>query len=186
MVDLPRNMRENRSRAKISRYFGVKARNLDKDSRVPRLQLWRGDKRKDHMLSWHAATTPSNSEGNVSVPRHINKADEETRVSSKASPDFLPVDPDIDKLDTKIQEDEDGSSKVHNLSTTETLEQWITRRTKEFNELTREQPYSAELWLRYADFQVEAVRAVHGGGGGESEVICPRGSEQHARLCLLV
>eukprot|EP00903_Cladosiphon_okamuranus_P019261 g17707.t2 len=37
-------------------------------------------------------------------------------------------------------------------------------RTKEFNVLTRENPDCEEVWLRFVDFQEEAVRALHGGG----------------------
>eukprot|EP00752_Nemacystus_decipiens_P004418 g4034.t1 len=47
---------------------------------------------------------------------------------------------------------------------TESLEQWVARRTKEFNVLTRGNPNCEEIWLRYVDFQEDAVRALHGDG----------------------
>lgn len=79
----------------------------------------------------------------------------------RTSTDFLPVDPVLPT---------DGNAKRSDLTAdydgvdTENLEQWVTRRTKEFNVLTRENPNCEEIWLQFGDFQEEAVRALHGAG----------------------
>ncbi|CAM9218115.1 unnamed protein product, partial [Choristocarpus tenellus] len=44
----------------------------------------------------------------------------------------------------------------------ESLEQWVLRRTKEFNKETRSSPEVEDLWMDFADFQDEAVRIMHG------------------------
>jgi hypothetical protein len=38
----------------------------------------------------------------------------------------------------------------------ETQDEWALRRTKEFNEATRQRPQDLKLWLEFAAFQVTA------------------------------
>lgn len=79
----------------------------------------------------------------------------------RGSADFLPVDPVVSLDEHATESDITGRQEgVY----TESLGQWVTRRTKEFNLVTREKPDCEDTWLQYADFQGEAVRAVHGGG----------------------
>lgn len=79
----------------------------------------------------------------------------------RMSTDFLPVDPVLSLDENDMQRDRaaerDGVD-------TENLEQWVARRTKEFNVKTREHPNCDEIWLQFVDFQEEAVRALHGSG----------------------
>lgn len=107
-----------------------------------------------------ASSTESSVQAKPSGHLLIGQGSESNR--PRESPDFLPVDPTIvlhiQKPGSDDSQRDDNDSKVP----MESLEQWVTRRTKEFNRATREQPGSEDLWLQYADFQEEAVRAVHG------------------------
>lgn len=48
----------------------------------------------------------------------------------------------------------------------DTLEEYVLRRTKEFNAATRERPEELPLWLAFADFQLEAARLLSAAAGG--------------------
>lgn len=119
------------------------------------MQLWKGDKRKYQAMLWnHGDGSTLGSTGENSVLGQ----------KQRESVDFLPVDPVAESLNghTASQDPAEKQEGVH----TESLEQWVTRRTKEFNVMTRKRPESEALWLQFADFQQEAVWAVHGGGKG--------------------
>lgn len=101
-------------------------------------------------MSWNRAVAsprPSAEAAAMSIPPKAGNKRQRT------STDFLPVDPVLwlDKNDTRSD------------PTAENLEQWVARRTKEFNVKTREHPECEEIWLQFADFQEEAVQALHGG-----------------------
>lgn len=172
---LPRNG----GAGKASRYFGNEARSVNDDGRVARAQLWKGDKRRDQALAWtHAGASAQASSAAVAVEKSISGTDAgDSRQNARQqrrieSTDFLPVDPvtiPSDERDTQSDRpnDEDGVSM-------ESVEQWVIRRTKEFNIMTREQPQSEDLWLQYADFQEEASRAVHGVGETVTSFLCSR------------
>lgn len=152
--------------AKDARYFGVQARKLNDGVGIPRLQLAKGDKRKDHALLW--ASVGASLDKEQRVPGASAEAQRVGQKVTRPATDFLPIDPYV--------EGEDGYQRTHSsalggeaegLHPMETLEECITRRTKEFNQLTREHPDSVQLWLQYADFQQHAVRALHGGADGK-------------------
>lgn len=77
--------------------------------------------------------------------------------------DFLPLDPTVARLtpqkDFKEKVNADDDFDVPS----ESIEEWVTRKTKDFNLLTRQHPDSEDVWLRFADFQEEAVHALQGG-----------------------
>lgn len=77
----------------------------------------------------------------------------------RVSTDFLPVTPVVTPVD---EHPTDGKTAEQDGMHTESLEQWVARKTKEFNLATRERPESDDIWLQYADFQEDAVRALHG------------------------
>lgn len=155
---LPRNG----GSGKAVRYFGKQARTVGDDGQISRMQLWKGQKRKDQALVWAHASAAS-TEGSVQAKPNGHLGQRSESNGLRESPEFLPVDPTIMLQDAQNPASDDGQrddddSKVP----MESLEQWVTRRTREFNRATREQPASEGLWLQYADFQEEAVRAVHG------------------------
>ncbi|GAB4821148.1 hypothetical protein N2152v2_008194 [Parachlorella kessleri] len=48
----------------------------------------------------------------------------------------------------------------------ETREEWVLRWTRQLNAATRERPYDLQLWLDFAQFQVNKEEAVRAGGHG--------------------
>ncbi|CAM9127226.1 unnamed protein product [Discosporangium mesarthrocarpum] len=64
------------------------------------------------------------------------------------------------------------------------MEQRVMRRTKYFNERTRESPMMEDLWLDYADFQEEAVKTMHGGSatGAMPQAVARLGVEKRAAV----
>lgn len=145
-------------RRKAARYFGGEAWSANADGHYPRAQLWKSDKRRDHAMSWAGAVAspqPSAEAGAVHVPTAVGHKTQRT------STDFLPVDPVL-SLDENAKR-RDPTAEYDGVDT-ENLEQWVARRTKEFNVLTRENPKCEEIWLQFVDFQEEAVRALHGAG----------------------
>lgn len=151
---------------KALRYFGSQARNANGEGRLVRLQLWKGNKRRDQAMAWASAGLPRDSpmeEGSTPLTVEGSLPKATPAQTLRPSADFLPVDPMTVSPDGHTpQGDPTGKqdSGVH----MESLEQWVTRRTKEFNVMTRTQPHSEDIWLQFADFQEEAVRANHGGG----------------------
>lgn len=143
---------------KAARYFAGEARSANSDGHYPRVQLWKSDKRRDHAMSWtHAVASPQPSAdaGAMYIPTTAGHKMQRT------STDFLPVDPVL-SLDQNAARTDPAAD--HDGVNTENLDQWVTRRTKEFNVMTRENPNCEEIWLQFVDFQGEAVRALHGGG----------------------
>lgn len=159
--------RRNGEAGKASRYFGNQARSVNGDGRLARVQLWRGDKRRDQALAWTHAGAPSQASATAveqstsdnDVGKNRQNARHQRRIEST---DFLPVDPVTIPLDEQATRSDRPNEEDGVFS--ESVEQWVIRRTKEFNVMTREQPHAEKLWLQYADFQEEAARAVHGGG----------------------
>ncbi|CAM9346697.1 unnamed protein product [Ectocarpus sp. 4 AP-2014] len=143
-------------RRKVARYFGSHVRGASAIDHQERLQLWKGDKRRDHTLAWTRAVSSSAFSRDGTIPTFGGMEHIKQRVST----DFLPVTPVVAPVDERatngMTAEQDG---VH----TESLEQWVARKTKEFNLATRERPESDDIWLQYADFQEDAVRALHGG-----------------------
>ena len=189
-IDLTRKEGVRRAGEKIKaplvRYFSRQARGLISDERVARVQLWRGIKRQRHRSALETNTadagcgkgTPTDGGSSSMSPsailplqgNHDLSARSRSR-SQEQSPgaDFLPVDPTVMAISPSNGDTGTlgGGDPAHTLDVgapTESLEQWVTRRTKEFNRLTRKQPKSENLWLKFADFQEEAVRALQGGG----------------------
>lgn len=84
------------------------------------------------------------------------------------SPNFLPLPPVVHHASASGVHDASTDRETPVMGTDdieeENLEGWLLRRTKEYNQRTREQPRSEELWLEFAEFQEEAVRAQHEGG----------------------
>lgn len=150
---------------KTARYFGRQAISANSDGNLARVQLWKGNKRKDHATKWtnaRAVGEESTAEGTVPA---VDDGNRQAHQQLKGGADFLPVDAvvvsggkDAAQRDMTAEDAEQEGVYM------ESLEQWVARRTKEFNVLTREQPDSEDIWLQFADFQEEAVRAVHGGG----------------------
>lgn len=108
-------------------------------------------------MSWTRAAPapqPSAEAGAMCVP---STAGHQQRTST----DFLPIDPvlSLDEYATRS----DPTAEYDGVDM-ENLEQWVARRTKEFNVMTREKPNCEDTWLQFVDFQEEAVRALHGGG----------------------
>lgn len=142
---------------KAARYFGVQARSAGGDGHCARMQVWKSDKRRDHATSWtRAVSSPEPSAKAGAMPIPITAGHPKQRTST----DFLPVDPVL-SLDEHITRS--GSTAPRDGVETENIEQWVARRTKEFNVKTREHPNCEEIWLQFVDFQEEAVRALHGG-----------------------
>jgi len=126
------------------------------------VQLWKGDKRRDHSRSWTTAAAPPEDAAEAGT---VLAAGQEVHAKRRASADFLPVNPvalRIDERDTR------SPSAEHDGVHTESLEQWVARKTKEFNIEIRAQPNCEEVWLRFADFQEEVVLALHGSGKKQS------------------
>lgn len=92
---------------------------------------------------------------------------EEGQSKERASADFLPVNPVASPFDERATQ---SPSADHNGVHTESLEQWVARKTMEFNIMTRAQPNCEDAWLRFADFQEELVLALHGGGKEQSSI----------------
>lgn len=147
------------------RYFSRQATSANSDGNLARVQLWKGDKRKDHAAKWangRALGEASTAEGTVpAAGDDVRQMHEQL----KGGADFLPVDAVVvsEGKDT-AQSDVTADSVEQEDVYMESLEQWVTRRTKEFNVMTRERPDSEDVWLQFADFQEDAVRAAHGGG----------------------
>lgn len=148
---------------KAERYFGKQAISANSDGHLARVQLWKGDKRKDHATKWTntlALRGTSTAEG--AIPAVGDREDtRQTQQQQKGGTDFLPVDAVV--MSAAAQSDMTENAEQEGVHM-ESLERWVTRRTKEFNVITRERPGSEDLWLQFSDFQEEAVRAVHGGG----------------------
>ncbi|CAM9254852.1 unnamed protein product, partial [Phaeothamnion confervicola] len=98
--------------------------------------------------------------------------DDEERADIAASPppsfNFIPVDPvmvggEAGATTTVCQTGNDGSGDKEEDDgggtggAVESLEQSIVRRTKELNRATRDSPHDVRKWLRFVDFQAEAV-----------------------------
>ncbi|CAM9193049.1 unnamed protein product, partial [Hapterophycus canaliculatus] len=154
MKHAARQPRQSGGREKPARYFGGQAR-VNTQAHV---QLWRGEKRRNHALAWNHAVDPRQISANHKMPTSVGTTGHE---EGRTSTDFLPVDPVVVSPEGNarlqghlVSEGED----VH----TESIEQWVARKTKEFNLETRERPNSDEIWLEFADFQADAVRALHG------------------------
>ncbi|CAM9382705.1 unnamed protein product, partial [Ectocarpus fasciculatus] len=146
-----------KSRRKVARYFGSHVRGASAIDHQERLQLWKGDKRRDHTLAWtHAVSSRTFSGGDGTMPTAGGMEHKKQRVSN----DFLPVTPVVAPVDERAT---NGKTAEQDGVQTESLEQWVARKTKEFNRATRERPESDDIWLKYADFQEDAVRALHGG-----------------------
>lgn len=149
---------------KAARYFGKQATSANSDGRLARMQLWKGDKRKDHATKWtntRALEEASTAEG-ASFTVGDLEDNRQTQQQQKGGADFLPVDAVV--MSAAAQSDITTENAEQEGVYMESLEQWVTRRTKDFNVMTREHPDSEDVWLQFADFQEEAVRAVHGGG----------------------
>lgn len=166
---------------KASRYFGNEARSVDRDGRIARVQLWRGEKRRDQALAWTHAGAPSQASATVGEQSisatDVGKNRQNVRHRNRIeSTDFLPVDPVAIPSDEQATRSDQPNEEDGVFS--ESLEQSVIRRTKEFNVMTREEPHSENLWLQYADFQEEAARAVHDGGEAvrslPSYLVCSR------------
>lgn len=164
-VNRRRELRRKGGSAKTARYFGRQATSANSDGNLVRVQLWKSDKRKDHTTKWtnaRALGVASTAEGMVPAVGDDNR---QAHQQQKEGADFLPVDAVVvsggkDAAQGDMTADNAEQEGVY----MESLEQWVTRRTKEFNVMTRERPDSEDIWLQFADFQEEAVRAVHGGG----------------------
>lgn len=143
------------------RYFGNQARSINDNAHLARLQLWKGHKRRDQAMLWKHASVATDASAAGLTPNVIDDQQNE-HPARRRSADFLPVDPVAVSPDGHAEQS-DPTGKRDGVCM-ESLEQWVTRRTKEFNLMTRERPESEDVWLRFADFQEEAVRAVHGGG----------------------
>ncbi|CAM9862345.1 unnamed protein product, partial [Scytosiphon promiscuus] len=149
-----RETRRNGGGKILARYFGGQTGNNNQ----AHIQLWKGDKRKDHALAWDRAVGPRQ----VSSPDEMMPSSVGTRQGAhRTSTDFLPVDAVVESLDGDAKRQDDAVTHGED-ACTESLEQWVARKTKEFNLQTRERPHSDEIWLEFADFQAEAVRALHG------------------------
>lgn len=154
----------NVRRRKLVRYFGGDARKANGDGHLARMQLWKGDKRKDQARSWprsdRLAKISTGEDGDASTDRQEGR-----QRSPRRSTDFLPVDPGgpADESTVRISDDT-GTQGTEDGVFTESLEQRIARRTKEFNLMTRRRPESVDVWMHFADFQDEAVQALHVGG----------------------
>ncbi len=94
-------------------------------------------------------------------------ARKEGHTKQRASTDFLPVNPVTMPFHEHATQ---SPSAEHDGVHTESPEQWVARRTKEFNMKTRAQPNCEDVWLRFADFQEEVVLALHGGGKEQSSM----------------
>lgn len=154
-----RQPRRNGGPWEAARYFGGQARSANSDGRQARVQLWKGDKRGDHALSWTQAVgspEPSIEDGTMPTARRTGQK------KQRESADFLPVDPVVVPPDENVTHRD--STAERDDGHTESLEQWVARKTKEFNLMTRERPNCEDTWLQFADFQEEAVRALHGSG----------------------
>lgn len=157
-------MPRNGTSGKSARYFASQARNVNNDGHVSRMQLWKGQKRRDQARLWSQASASLSSAKASAQAKSTGALGETSGIKEpRNSPEFLPVDhtvipPDAESANSYDERSGDDGSTLY----TESLEQWVTRRTKEFNQATREQPNSEELWLQYTDFQDEAVRALHG------------------------
>lgn len=156
---------------KAARYFGGQARSAN-DRHQPRVQLWKGDKRRDHSLSWTSAAA---SHENIAEAGNMLTAREEGHSKRRASADFLPVDP------VALPFDGQSPSAEHDGTKTESLEQWVARKTKEFNLETRARPDCEDTWLQFADFQEEVVLALHGSG---KKQILDGGCNDHVFSCV--
>lgn len=62
--------------------------------------------------------------------------------------DFIAVD------DTDIQQEEDGQHIVRE----ESWDDYVIRKTREFNQSTRERPHDESLWIAFANFQDELIK----------------------------
>lgn len=149
-----RQSRQNGGREKPARYFGGQVRMENQ----AQLQLWRGGKRRDHALAWNLAVGPRQTSAEDTILSSVGTTRHEAR---RTSADFLPVDPVVVSLDGNAQRQDEPITEGDE-ACTESVEQWVARKTKEFNLKTRERPNSDEIWLEFADFQAEAVRALHG------------------------
>lgn len=141
-----------------ARYFGGQAQSANGEGHHARVQLWKSDKRRDHAISWMRAVAslePSAEAGAVPIPTTAGHQKQRTSI------DFLPVDPVLSLDENPMRS---GPTAERDGEDTENLEQWVARRTKEFNVKTREHPNCEEIWLQFVDFQEEAVRALHGSG----------------------
>ncbi|CAN0520620.1 unnamed protein product, partial [Ectocarpus sp. 8 AP-2014] len=78
-------------------------------------------------------------------------------IKQRVSTDFLPVTPVVAPVDERAT----SGTAAEQDGVQESLEQWVARKTKEFNRATRERPESDDIWLQYSDFQEDAVRALH-------------------------
>lgn len=109
-------------------------------------------------MSWTRAAASPNPSPEAGASYKSTQAEHK---KPRTSADFLPVDPTL-----SLGEDAERRDAITERDAVdmETLEQWVARRTKEFNVKTRERPNCEELWLQFADFQEEAVRALHCGG----------------------
>ena len=157
---------------KTPRYFGRQATSANSDGNLARLQLWRGDKRKDHATKW--ANGRALAEGTAPAGGDdIRQAHHQL----KGGADFLPVDAVVVSEGKHTAQSDLTASNVEQEDVfMESLEQWVTRRTKEFNVMTRERPDSEDVWLQFADFQEDAVRAAHGGGENLTRIAGTRSS----------
>ncbi|CAN0535731.1 unnamed protein product, partial [Ectocarpus sp. 12 AP-2014] len=111
--------------------------------------------RRDHTLAWTHAVSSHAFSGDGTMPTVGGMEHNKQRVSI----DFLPVTPVVAPVDERTT---NGTTAEQDGVHTESLEQWVARKTKEFNLTTRERPESDDIWLQYADFQEDAVRALHG------------------------
>lgn len=152
---LRKSHRSRKSRRKVARYFGSHVRGASAIDHQERLQLWKGDKRRDHTLAWTHAVSSRAFSGDGEAPTVGGMEHIKQRVST----DFLPVTPVVAPVDERAT---NGTTAEQDGVQTESLEQWVARKTKEFNLATRERPESDDIWLQYADFQEDAVRALHG------------------------
>lgn len=138
------------------------ARSTNNDGHLSRLQLWKGEKRTDQAVLWGAVEARPGA-GELVAPQSVGDQEAEAHNRPRVTPDFLPVDPTA-SLDHHTPTNGEHSGSEGNGVSMESTEQWVTRKTREFNQLTRERPNSEELWLRFADFQAQAVTAVDGDG----------------------
>lgn len=156
--------------ANAARYFGSKARRASTDGHIARVHLWRGEKRRDQALLWAdeaERAVDSKPVGTVDAAGTSGYTRNAGGRRRRESPDFLPIDPTVmspDEDDGHSAPDADEPGKDDGKVFVDSLEQRVVRRTKEFNRRTRERPKSEQVWLQFADFQDEAVRAIHGDG----------------------
>lgn len=151
--------RRNGGPCKAARYFGGHVRSINDDRQQARVQLWKGDKRRDHALGLtQAVSSPEHQTEDDTIPT----AGQARHQPQGASADFLPVDPLVVSPDENASHSDPTTEREDEC--TESLEQWVARKTKEFNLTTRERPNCEDIWLQFADFQEEAVWALHGSG----------------------